>query len=882
MNKKIIALMIIFAVYAVIAFADTPVDFTVSPASLRFNWTAPALNITIGLNTSLGDDYNATIIVNNTTGFTDSLGRGLAIIVYNTNTSENTTTFLLNYSSLNSTKATLYPNMSAPAGRYTGKIYVYNASTPTNNTSIDVLVDIPVSVPSGQFSGNATNSSTNIFFFNASENSAMLYVNFTDVRGGDLFVVLKDSNGTQKAIINTTQQNLTYSFIRSNTDFGGDNKYWSLEITGENGTTPVTYNATLTIIPINFKVNNTLERATASFIKNLNQAKNFTFSFNISNPSSANVTVNNITTSIIVGTSSNNFTITSDAIPPFNLTPGQNYQVNVSLNSTVYNHPKGKYYGWIFINTSDGYPNKTFNLSLEIEVTDQLNVTVKGFWKNEAPGTWPMPSDIINITLDVKYMDGSSPSYSGTSEYNISASLSHLNNNAYTRTCNISKENVADYYSKCTIPNTTAGGNYTLTVQFNDKNSNVGTGTANVILNQTGIVLEISSGSIGGNVNEIFPVDLTVKNVGYLNASKIIISRTIGSCAEIYSVNDSYINSNGFDLEQGKELTIKNAWKIKLKTAGDCVFTAYGSSINGSSSFNYLFVKNSSIAINVNSGGENESGGGSSGGSLIGLAFSEYPRNITIKAGETYNAVLRVRSTGNLSTLGVKVWVLGIPASWWSQPPAQDITFGGIATFIVPISVPADASPGQYIISFIANRTGASAREDSVLYVLAAGTNKTSNATSEELSSNLTNLTAFYESLTELLDQVKKKGENVSSIEEILNETGEMISKANAYLTLNNTSAAESLISEISTRLSSIGSQLNEIKSKIEAREMGLLTNILIGGLIVVGVIVLIYMLMPLKSGYIPGVGYRHAKHKTRLHELIAKIKERRARGGKY
>jgi hypothetical protein len=567
---------------------------------------------------------------------------------------------------------------------------------------------------------------------------------------------------------------------------------------------------------------------------------------------------------------------------PFNLTPGQNYQVNVSLNSTVSNHPKGKYYGWIFINATDGYPNKTFNLSLEIEVTDQLNVTVKGFWNVSTPGTWPKPSETMNITLDVKYMDGSSPSYSGTSKYNISASLSHLNNDAYTRTCNISKEDVANYYSTCTIPNTTAGGNYTLSVQFVDENNNVGTGTANVILNQTGIVLELSRVSIdSGTVNDNYFIDLTVKNVGYLNASDIIIRGQIGSCAEIAGYNTTYINS-AFNLSAGGEFTIINAWKIKLKSAGDCVFTAYGSSINGSSSFNYLFVKNSSIAITVNGGGSNESGGGSSGGSLIGLAFSEYPQNITIKAGETYNAVLRVRSTGNLSTLGVKVWVLGIPASWWSQPPAQDITFGGIATFIVPISVPADASPGQYIITFVANRTGASAREDSVLYVLAAGTNKTSNATSEELSSNLTNLTAFYESLTELLDQIKKKGENVSSIEEILNETGEMISKANAYLTLNNTSAAESLISEISTRLSSIGSQLNEIKSKIEAREMGLLTNILIGGLIVVGVIVLIYMLMPLKSGYIPGVGYRHAKHKTRMHELIAKIRERMARGGKH
>ncbi|MEM5785583.1 MAG: hypothetical protein QW469_03570 [Candidatus Aenigmatarchaeota archaeon] len=870
MKNKIFLLLILLSL-TLIVFADTPTDFSVSPTSIIMNITNPTANIIISNLTT--EPSNLTI--DNTTVLLDSLNREMNIIVYN---STHNSTFL---NLTQETTITLYSNMSKPAGRYLGSIVIYNQTTPSNNISIPITVDVPITFINniGNFSGNTSNTTENIFYFNASKNIIELNITFIDL-SDNVSITLKDSeNSIIKNI--TTPGDLYYSFIKNETNFGGDNKFWIIEIKGLTDTY-AQYNGSIIISNPNFIFNNMLLNITQfNFIKNLGQAKNFTFQINISNNANYNLTIINITNSsgkvILSSDSSKYFNLYFDSLTfPYNITPNSELNLNVSINTTDTSNTKGEYYGWIFINTSNGYPYNTVNATLKVLVTDELNLTILNFTKKDTDEN-PTPSDNITIKVNVTYKDGEWTGYTDNGQRTFIAWLEHKENSNYKRNCTIYSQDTSDHYKfYCNISNTTAGGNYILYVRVNDTNNNVGIGSKEVIINETGISINADPIEIANNKDETESIDIIVKNIGYKNATKIVLSSSIGSCAQIVSTNSTYINSNGFNLTPGEEIRIKNAYKIKLKNPGDCVFTVYGYKLNNSESNTFYFVKNASVAIIVNEVSEEEQDQSSGGGYSANLLITDYPSQILIEQGQTYNAIIRVKNTGNLSLLNVKVWVLNISSSWWVQPEPQNIPYGQEITFNVQFNIPKTANAGTYYIKFIANTTGVSTSASSVLKVLPKlEGNETKNITVDELKEKLTNYTKLYESLKLTLDELKSKGKNITSYEEILNEIEQMLSKADAYLKLENISEAEKILSEISTRLSSVKEKIDEIAEEVKQSEISNYITVGIITLVITGIIIVIYLFIPRKSGYIPGVGYRHVTHETKFKELLHKLKEK-------
>lgn len=906
MNNPFVLIGIMSLVlFSALVFSLETSHITISVSSLSFNsWNVTTQNFTLTLRP---DKSIASIVVNNSTTLKNSRLEEMNVIVSNA-TGINTTDFFLDNSSLNSTNVTLYPDMySRPAGRYIGNITITSNSTNSDHSTVNIPITVDVLLSAGPFYGNTTNSSSTPFYFNiTSSNIAGLNINLTNLNE-NVTIALKNPAGSIVKQI-TTPENLTYTFATNTTNWAANiGEIWSFEITG-NSSNNVGFDGDLSLLPATFVVNNSINTSTISFVKNLGQNPNVTIYINISNYGLNNTTVISVTNSSgkLYHSTNNSKTFdltTNISSTPFNLTPESTttFQINITSPSERIKGDEGDYYGWILFNTSNGYPNTIFNLTLKMTVTNELNITIINVSKHGDPSNnYPTPNDNINVTLDIRYKDGTSYDFGNTAYIDRIIWMNHSVNGAYSRIANNYLDPsgflspISLYFN---ITNTTAGGNYTLYVRINDSNkNNTGTVSYNYLkLNESairlGLVVE-APGSLDGSVNEVRYVTLKVANIGYRNASAVVIDKSISGCTAAQYNSSLPILSSGIDINASQEIQIPSLWKVTLSSQGVCSMTAFGKSINGNAANSYLFVLNNTISGQVLGSSSTNNQSSDSGGSASPtpwLIFTSYPTSIDVRRGENYTAVIRIKNIGNLSALGVKLWVTGIDSSWWIQPPAKDILADGVEqSFAVTFVIPRTAAIGDYAITFVANRTGVSASKSSILHVLPEETtiNQTENVTREELSISISNYTDIYNNLSKLVQQLKNMGYNVSDVESLLNESIVLIDQAQAYMTLGNYTNAANVLKDVSQKLIQATSKLNDIKASLDKSRAESMTNILMLVGVVVAIIILIYLFLPRKSGYISGVGFRHAPYKTKAHEIVHKIKEKLKRKkhekGKY
>jgi hypothetical protein len=253
-----------------------------------------------------------------------------------------------------------------------------------------------------------------------------------------------------------------------------------------------------------------------------------------------------------------NFTV--DTLPN-PIAPGGNgtIDINFTIDTTKTNNTQGVYSGWIFLNAtnatlnSSSYPFSTFNITLQINLTNQLNVTLTSI-SPELVGPVNQ-SNNVTATFQVKLANGTVISNDGVMHYNNFTSLYLVETNLTTQTitlANISAGGAGG--SGCsvgpsgscqinaTVPANQVGGRYNLygvvswnTSLYGGTGEVLLAGTAyrnNVSINDTGVYMIHLNDTYFGDITEGYYVYFyeSLANYGPVASDGLQVAFDKGTC----------------------------------------------------------------------------------------------------------------------------------------------------------------------------------------------------------------------------------------------------------------------------------------------------------------------------------------------------------------
>ncbi len=413
--------------FQILGVSSNSGQFNVTPNTLLVNWTNTVGSLTFNgtiLQGATPNPVNLTIS-NATASIVNSTGGLAPFVVFNdkglsTNLSNLTPALMINTSSL------LFDITSLRAGRYNGTVLVRNLSNATDSANISVILDVPVKFntltiggASGVFSGNLTNSTTEIFYFNTTNLSNVVKVNlsFPSISGSFRATVF---NGTQNMLNGFIESTTQLPLILGNETIFPFTGFWFLNVTNNTIQNNITFSGTVELIQASLRVNNSFDEVPAddqeniSIKENLGYSKNLSFIIPIFNGASnyaINLTVNNSNNNLTMSSSFMNFTfnISSGFIPAS--TTNQT-KIDIVIDTSKTSNTEGVYRGWIyFTNTSHGQPFNSYNLSLLVNLTRELALT------DLLNSTPIIINKSVNISLATKYQNLTTLTNFNTSNY---------------------------------------------------------------------------------------------------------------------------------------------------------------------------------------------------------------------------------------------------------------------------------------------------------------------------------------------------------------------------------------------------------------------------------------------------------------------------------
>lgn len=281
-----------------------------------------------------------------------------------------------------------------------------------------------------------------------------------------------------------------------------------------------------------------------------------------------------------------NFTYTYPSI--LNASQSGILEINLTYNTNMTGNTQGIYTGWIYLNATEAHPYQGFNLSIKLNLTDDLIVNITNIKTADGDNEKENVSIPENITLwvRVRYINGShiGDDLNKTNftvwltEGNVSESIYRVPSNGYL----VNYENPPfvsgeTYYLNVTLPANMVGGKY-----FVNINTSVKRGGANLlgfgngyplIVNDIGLYLSPINNVNLGDINEGSSsyFNVTVKNFGPVSASGATITFNKGNCPiSIYTDSGSCSSlqlggSNGvftFTIGGDSNQTCWFRWKI--------------------------------------------------------------------------------------------------------------------------------------------------------------------------------------------------------------------------------------------------------------------------------------------------------------------------------
>lgn len=873
---------------------------------ILINWTTNVSNVFNGT-VLLGNNFSSNLLLdvgNSTSNVKNSTGSAAAFYVYAWNGTQYKNTNQSNISAgvINDTTL-LFSTAGLAPGRYNGTVSITNSTNSSDNVSVVVTLDIPVNLSTGigSFSGNVTNSTYEIYYFNPSSitNVAGLVVNLTNLNG-NVSVQLYDNASVLMNSSGTSSGNLTYVFGTS-----VPSSYWFINISNTSAAGNITFSGTIELKKASLVVNNSYDSNSADSLENITVRENrginrtasvpITFTFPINNYAGYGVNIaitNSSSTLYNVNNPSYYMNFSSNITNHTLAASGSNVtQVNITVNTSATANQEGLYKGWMLFNATNGYPYTLFNLSFFIDLTHELNFTVNNVTNMTNGASSSAPGFNISINVTPRYQNGSVVPNIDTSAVNWSAWATHT---SYSSLLNTTTRNVTinvtgitkdgnNYIVNGTVPSYAIGGNHTVYVYGKDNNTadlNTGIGASgNFSLNGTTLSLrglttspyqgfcDGQAGLVSLSQGATFYCAFKVTNYGSRNATAVNVSMSMTSgCTNLNTSIPTTINLGTIQAEQSNTTT--PAWYFNASSTGGCNITL-SALASGTNTWD-----RQNLTIMLNMTGSSGTSGSESLGNISGtinksLGISSWPAQTTVKQGYSATATVKIKNTGIFSLSGVRLDVSGIDKSWWSVSPSSNVSLAKNEekSWIITFNVPKTATIANYTINYNAMANGVTTKSKQATLVVEP------NSTMKTLiNETLANYTVRYDEISALIEEADANGVNVTEATMKLAEAGDLLDQANAAIEQGDWTDAYSLLDQIDAKLTSAQASLTISKAGGGIN----IPWIWVGGVVgaaAIGVAAF-YIIRLRQPGYYPELGYRSSVAPTgAARRIVEKIK---------
>lgn len=689
-------------------------------------------------------------------------------------------------------------------------------------------------------------------------------------------------------------------------------------------------------------INNTLNTSTIRLKDNIGFNKlgsgALTLNVTFNNTGSYPIHYTNLTSNYTLTKDSNsNISFTVDGWPssPINTGTKGTINITISINTTLTGNDGGIYKGWIFFNTtnttlnSSSYPYKTFNLSLEVNLTNELVVQLESVNTSDGDQEIENSSTKENVTFvtRVYFVNGTqflADSWTDPLSLHVqnftarTFAETNYTSESYSLT-NVTQETVGDgwlckaaddkCYVNATTPKGMIGGRYraSIGVQYNTSESIlIGNGSYDsAVVNNTGFVMSTNytgcswgsscspSFSMNNGTNRNFFVNVT-------NYGSVSVSTSLNyseNCAG-YSVS----STSGGQSCPGASTSGTTGWTItpaaystsclvwwKITAGSSNASACSGTIVNGTGSWfnpNGITVSitvsattTTTTAATTTTGGDGDGGSGDGdgdededGGEPVYLEITTSPSTVSIEQGKNSTESVIVKNVNESEWQTVTLSVTGINSSWYDIAiknkqidPLQSYSF--FITFLIPDN----ATVKDYASTFKASSSLDTVSKSFTLEVTPGP------ELQEDINITLSDYESQISTLETQINQSRDEGHNTTVAESKLSELKDKFEQALEYRDTNDYKSAYELFDEIDVLL-------NETRTELE--EAGLPS----GGwwrwvrwviVAVVGVVALFlgYLFWPTTTGFEPGKKFiiktKREVVKDGLSDQYRKLKEK-------
>lgn len=604
------------------------------------------------------------------------------------------------------------------------------------------------------------------------------------------------------------QVNLSIPTLAIDGMYGG-----SILLTDSNGgrvTIPVSFNVTTpTLLVLNATYSpttmNPFSSGTFRQDENYGASLTRTINFNISNIGSFDQVIDASLNSTNLTCSSCGFksTMTSD-ITSITYIPAHSsalFQVNITYNNSF---PVNTYFGWIFINatnttiTSNSHPYSSYNLTLELNLTNSVMVKVGQIFTNQLNNFAGTGGENVTQSFNIYYVNGTEITNLNVSNFtsiwlqekNISSLMPTLGRIPASDSLNLSNGTNPIYCESGCVPWTTSayninftlpasqpGGQYAVysSIAFNGSGGSTFTGqgvnSSTLIINNTGLLMSTNtsgvgcsfdqtcSGSTSMSPNGTLIVYAKVANYGPLNASAATINYTT-SCTG-YTVAQG-INSGCGSVSYS---TTNKTWTLNvLAYTTSCTVSwnlTAGSSSAGSPSCAAAYLMGGgatwfdssgvNLTITVSNVTASSSTGNTNNPNLPGtsaavyVSITNYPTIVYVVQNSTNSTVITAKNVNNTLTQDIGLSIRNLTSSWYSISPSLQtavVPFNS-TNFTITFNIPASAAVADYLTNLTASTNYGSKSQLFTLRVLPSENTKLLiNQTYQLALMNYTNLIA--------------------------------------------------------------------------------------------------------------------------------------------
>ena len=750
--------------------------------------------------------------------------------------------------------------------------------------------------------------------------NASQWLNVTLSDGSGFINIRFNGTGADNSIYNLTANltipnssilNGTYKgFIQYNNSGG-----WKLRL-------PISFNVKAGVLSINNMFNESTYSIRDNIYLNhtrtanicINNTGGWKIYFNITNSSDA-----------LFYTGNSSYYINFTAQLPQNISAGSSDFINITftLNTSLTGNNQGSYRGWIFFNTinatssSQSYPYQIFNLSLEINLSDELTVNITEITNSLVDVTENASNVTLKLTVDL--LNGTRISGNSGGLYleditNFNSSSSNITNiNVTTYYKNLTNSITSwqsgvepcvtggDYcFINVTIPNGAVGGTYSVSIPVIWNTSEgflrgVGANSSFVV-NDNGLnVTPVTPRSFSVDEERTAYFNASVTNYGPVAANGTIRMQVTAGSNYISSISSDEYGLNCISTKTGATFTMiitENRvcwykWKIITKNVSADTGITLSVTATGDNAFN-----NNITGITLNILDVPTTDGTTDSDTITTptptythtMSITNYEPVIYATLGGTNSTIVVVKHTGNVSSMNVKLNVTGLSnVNTTVSPGSYALSPRNNGAFNVVFNISNSTTLGNHSGTFKAYESGTSyyATKSFTLIVLSTPERES------EINVSYENYTTQFENLTAEFERVRATGfvseANLTRVGALVNETNSTINDIWAAIDSGDYAAAESLLAGLAAQLNRLRTELSVIQQEEKVAGIEFWGSVyvwLMVGIIIAGAAgLLIYMLLPPGEGYHVGRGYK-PKGEGLWTRIKDKLKHKKKWGG--